>query len=69
MTTKVVHTITLRPGAPSPEEAILVDGEPFPFHVSGEVPIRVEALNSRVAVVYLPVLVERVETLTEWVNG
>lgn len=66
MTTKLVETITLRPGAPSPEEAILVDGEPFPFHVSGEVPVRIEALNARVTVVYLPVLAERVETLTEW---
>ena len=62
--THFAKTVTLRPHAESSERAIQVDGEPFPFHVSAEVPIRVESLNQRVSVIYLPVLVENVEVMT-----
>lgn len=61
--TSFAKTITLRPHAKSPDRAIEIDGKPFPFHVSSEVPVRVEAINALVSVVYLPVLVETVQIL------
>lgn len=43
--------------ANSPEEAVIVDGDPFPYHLHAE-PIKVEAIAPGLNIVYLPVIVD-----------
>lgn len=54
---KLANSLTLNTDAKSPDEAVAINGEIFPWYILDE-PIRFEAQTTGLTIVYLPVIVD-----------